>query len=594
MAAPATAPDGHDLPARWSGRDGFVIFDCAFGDGAAFLATVQAWRDDPSRPRRLHYIGLAAVLPEPAPLFLREAAPCLADGLQRIFFDQGRVVLDLAIGAAAADAAQIDARVDAFYAGAAWMPATVPAARLGRLAAAGATLAGAGIDGDGLRQLAAAGFHAAPTQPGQLVFSSRRPAVARGPAPVNTRQAIVIGAGLAGAAACERLAARGWAVTLIERHAAPAQAASGNLAGIFMPQLSSDDSPAARLSRAAFLFALRQWERLGGVGQAFPGAACGVLQLARDAGHAQVQRAIAAAATMPPQLARWLDAEAASGVLGAPAPDGGWLFELGGWAHPAGVCAVMLEACGSRLTRRFSRDALRLRRDEGSGDWTVFDATGLAIASAPVVILANGTDACAFEQAAGLPLRAVRGQVTHLAEGILPAPPLVVCREAYMTPPSRGIVSVGATYDTDADVVADGGLRPASQRQNLARLAAILSVAPPEAPLAGRTGWRCVAPDRLPLVGALPDAAAAALMMGTETGRAVERLRDVPRHAGLYGLLGYASRGLIWAPLAAELLVARLEGEPQPLEADLAASLDPARFLLKQLRRGHKGRAPAP
>ena len=48
-------------------------------------------------------------------------------------------------------------------------------------------------------------------------------------------------------------------------------------------------------------------------------------------------------------------------------------------------------------------------------------------------------------------------------------------------------------------------------------------------------GFRCVAPDRLPLVGALPDLRAAARP---------ERLREVPRHPGLYALLGYASRGL--------------------------------------------------
>jgi tRNA 5-methylaminomethyl-2-thiouridine biosynthesis bifunctional protein len=84
-----------------------------------------------------------------------------------------------------------------------------------------------------------------------------------------------------------------------------------------------------------------------------------------------------------------------------------------------------------------------------------------------------------------------------------------------------------------------------------------------------------MAPDRLPLVGALPDYGASLRM---------ERLRDVPRHTGLHGLLGYASRGLIWAPLAAELLAAQLEGEPLPLESDLAAALDPARFLLKSRR----------
>ena len=37
---------------------------------------------------------------------------------------------------------------------------------------------------------------------------------------------------------------------------------------------------------------------------------------------------------------------------------------------------------------------------------------------------------------------------------------------------------------------------------------------------------------------------------------------------------------------AGELLASRIEGEPLPLEGDLADALDPARFALKQVRRG--------
>jgi tRNA 5-methylaminomethyl-2-thiouridine biosynthesis bifunctional protein len=72
--------------------------------------------------------------------------------------------------------------------------------------------------------------------------------------------------------------------------------------------------------------------------------------------------------------------------------------------------------------------------------------------------------------------------------------------------------------------------------------------------------------------------------VGRDVAR-IERLSDVPRWPGLYGLLGYASRGLIWAPLAAELLAAQLGGEPLPVESCLAQALDPGRFLLKGRRR---------
>ncbi|SFM57481.1 FAD-dependent 5-carboxymethylaminomethyl-2-thiouridine(34) oxidoreductase MnmC [Rugamonas rubra] len=580
-----------------------VVLDTDFGRGGQFFRLWTEWQAAPARGA-LHYLAIAPRPPaaaDIAPAQLRALWPPLVPGLHRILLDDGRVTLDLMIGSAEALLPQIEARVDAFHvpAVAAGVPA-IPARALARLAVQGATLWAGAPDEAQAWALRAAGFacevvpdptagmaaatrpdaDAAPatagaapeaTAPPDLrgVYASRKPQAAAPAAP--ERRAIVVGAGVAGSAACERLCAHGWDVTLIERHAEPAQEASGNLAGIFMPLLSKDDNIPTRLSRAAFLFALRQWVRLGGVGRAFAGASCGVLQLARDAGHAAVQREVVEAWNYPTEYVRWLDAAAASARLGSTTPHGGWLFEQGGWARPSSLCAALLDACGARLRRVFLAEALDLRRVDGR--WQVRDAAGALVAEAPTVVLATGAGARALAQSAPLPLQALRGQVTHLAPERVPAQSLVVCREAYITPPFEGVICAGATYDDDADPA----LRAASQQENMARLAEILpAVRVADAPLAGRVGFRCAAPDRLPLAGALPDYPSA--------GR-LERLRDVPRHPGLHCLLGYASRGIIWAPLMAELLVSQLEGLPAPLEANLAAALDPGRFLLKERRR---------
>jgi tRNA 5-methylaminomethyl-2-thiouridine biosynthesis bifunctional protein len=139
---------------------------------------------------------------------------------------------------------------------------------------------------------------------------------------------------------------------------------------------------------------------------------------------------------------------------------------------------------------------------------------------------------------------------------------------------------VGASYDFDSDPE----LRQSSHEENMERLAQLLPLANEATgrAYAGRVAFRSVSPDRLPLVGALPDASASI------TG---SRLRDVPRLPGLHGLLAYGSRGLTWAPLAAELLACYLEEEPVPVESELAMSLDPARFALKMHRRGNNTEA---
>jgi tRNA 5-methylaminomethyl-2-thiouridine biosynthesis bifunctional protein len=389
------------------------------------------------------------------------------------------------------------------------------------------------------------------------------------------REAIIIGAGLAGSAACERLAARGWQLTLIERHAQPAQEASGNLAGIVMPLMSKDDNVSSRLARAAYLFTLQLWKQLGGIGDAFSGEACGVLQLATDGAQEELQKQTAEQWNYPPGFAHWIDAAAASRLVGGETSSGGWLFPQGGWVHPESLCRALLAACGSRLETRFAQSAVRLERV--GAIWRASDEHGTVIAEAPVAILANGTNATIYSQTHGLPLTSMRGQVTHLPEALLPAVPVVLCGEGYLTRPSQGMCSIGASYDADDD----RSLRADSHEENLRRLAQILPHATAgleDVPMAGRVGFRCVTPDRLPLVGALPDYDAIKRVSGS-------RLRDVPRLPGLYGLLGYGSRGLIWAPFAAELLAAHLDGGPLPVESELAAALDPARFLLKAHRR---------
>ena len=537
----------------WHGRKRFTLFDADYGDGSRCAALIAQWRADPARSNQLHVIAVA-----------NDRMP----GFHRMPQEDSAVTLDL-IALPLADAlAQLAASLDAIRL---HQASGVNFARpLARITALGAQLDGAGLDAAQIAALQAQGF----IFDGQHArFASRKPRLTTTHVP--EQRAIVIGAGLAGSAVCERLCARGWDVTLVERHAAPAMEASGNLAGIFMPLLSRDDNIPTRLTRAAYLYALRYWDSLGGIGASIEGAACGVLQLARDPAHAVVQRALASETAYPPQFAQWLERQDAEALLGHPAPDGGWLFRQGGWARPGSVCDAMLAACGARLTRIFDSGSVTLER--AGATWLVNNARGTTIASAATVILANGPGARALAQAATLPLSAVRGQVTHIDAADAPALPLVLCREAYITPPSRAICSFGASYDLDADPL----LRTSSQAANLASIRDLLHdpAIGIDAPLRGRVGFRCVAPDRLPLVGRLPDVEAAG-------GR--ERLREVPRHPGLYGLLGYASRGLIWAPLAAELLAAQLDGEPLPLPASLVDALDPARFVLRSRRMQQK------
>lgn len=591
---------GNHLPERWRGRGRFVILETGFGIGLNFLATWRAWREDQDRPERLHFISvekhpltagdLARAhrrLPQYATLSaeLSRIWPLLVPGFHRLHFEGERVTLTLLFGEALDCLRKLEAGVDAFYLDG-FSPAKNPAMwseqvfrAAARLARSEATLATWTVASAVRERLAAAGF-ATEKRPGfgfkrEMLIGRYAPPRYRkdrlSPSPA-LRHAIVIGAGLAGTAASERLAARGWEVELVERHAAPAGEASGMLASIFRPVLSKDDNLSARLSRAAMLYALRRFGAIAAAGLPLCWSSCGVLQIARNATHEQLQQATLEQLGFPPEFVSFLSVEAATRLVGRPVANGGWLFPGGGWINPPSLCRTQLDS--KRIRTHYAREALSIER-QGQA-WRVRDGADETLAQAPVLVLANGVHAPALSRM--LPLKRIRGQVTYVPAGALPSLPVVVCREGYITPAVQGFNCVGATYDFDDDPT----VRASGHEGNLERLERMLPGAcagVDRAALTGRVGFRAATRDRLPLVGAVanPDA--------------LRELRDAqlasfPRQSGLYGLLGFGSRGLIWAALAAELLGSQLEGDPLPVESDLVAAVDPARFLLRAYRRG--------
>jgi len=186
--------------------------------------------------------------------------------------------------------------------------------------------------------------------------------------------------------------------------------------------------------------------------------------------------------------------------------------------------------------------------------------------------MASGAAAPGFAQFAWLPQKSARGQVSHLPADASPALPLVVCRHGYAMPEIDGRRLIGATLQSGDP---DPAPRVDDHRENLARLRLSLPGYVPDvdpATLEGRVGFRPMSPDRLPIVGPVPDPAAAP---------ANARLPALPRQPGLWCVQGFGARGIVWSALMADLLVSRLEGDPLPLETDLVDAIDPGRFLLK-------------
>jgi len=564
---------GNNLPQRWRGRDRFVILETGFGLGLNFLATWAAWAADPQACRQLHFISVEkhpfsaadlaiahAAWPQFAALAkeLRANWPLALSGFHRLELAGGRVVLTLIFGDATRELGQIEAEADAFYLDG-FSPARNPelwtpdiAKALARLATPGATLATWSVAGHVRAALDGAGFDLE-KRPGfagkrQMLCGRNRSRRPPRQIPPTDRSAIIIGAGLAGSTVAESLGRRGWQVTVLERAAEAALGASGNPAGVLRPWPSADDNRLARLSRAGFFASLALLHRLG------PGVAwqaCGVLHLARDAAHAEQQRRAVTALAAPDDFLQWVEADAASRLAGLPLPAGGWYFPGGGWVAARSLCTAALNAYPDRLRLRCNAPVDRIVRSDSS--WQAEDASGQVLATAPYLIIAGGHETARFPALAHLGIRGARGQTTHLAAPELTALARVVCRSGYLTPALANRHVLGATFIEDDP---DPTERLQEHRDNLATLRRLLIDAPQPDPAAlhGHVGFRPLTPDRLPVLGWLPEA------------------------PGLGVASGYGARGLVWCALLAELLAASVEGEPLPMERDLVRAVSPQRF----------------
>lgn len=599
---------GCNLPGEWAGAAQWRVLETGFGLGLNFLATWDAWRADPNRPRLLHFVSLEAWpvsaadllraaerYPELRPLAEQLAAQYwgLLPGVHRLWFEGGRVLLTLAIGDAQALLRQERWEADAIYLDGfspernpeLWSAHTLKA--LARCCHRGTRLATWCVAGTVRGALAQCGFQVEKvpgTPPKRHNLRARfdpawEPRIGRAgvPAAVPTpKRCMVIGAGVAGATSAASLARRGWQVHVLDAADAPASGASGLPVGLFAPHLSPDDNFFSRVSRSGVRAMLQQCEQLLEPGVDWK--ASGVLER-RPPGHlglpAQWQGGPGDDWSRPAAPNVLHSAGLAPGTLAC------W-HARAGWARPGPLVAALLAQ--PSIVWQPGASVARLQRSAQSdaGDapvWTAQDAQGHTLAEAELVVLAAGP-ACnallAGVAAAPLPLQSVRGQMswglqTASSTGLPPFPVNGQGALVAHVPLADGGLAwhAGSTFERDEEhLPLTAGERAAAHARNAQQLAALLPQAAavlqadfgPGGTVRAWAGVRCTAQDRLPIVGAV----------------------DALNLPGLWVHTAMGARGLTRAVLCGELLAARLHGEPLPLEARLAQALDPRRFAAVQ------------
>lgn len=614
----------NQLAERWAALAedaNFSIAETGFGTGLNFLCAWELWERSAPRGARLHFISCErfplhpddlrkalSLWPELQPLSdtLLDSYQALPPGWQHFSFSGGRINLTLLIGDAVQMFEQLDAQIDAWFLDG-FAPAKNPDMwrpelfeQMARLSVPGTSMATFTCAGDVRRGLQAAGFQLNKV-PGygskreMLCGHLQHPVTQQWQAPwlcrpeadlQQPRTALVIGAGLAGISSAWALARRGWQVTLLDRHSEPASEASGNPQGILYVRLSPHSTPLSRFVESSYGHCLRHLQALlpdDGVNR----QACGVLQLPTDEAELKRLQALGEAG-YPPSFLQLLDSQQASDLAGVAINTQALLFPAAGWANPPALCRAMLEQPGIRLLGNSAVAQL----DHRQGQWAALDANGQHLATAGVAVICGAVDSLQLAQSAQLPLKPIRGQITHL-----PATPAsrslrtVLCGAGYISPARLDEHHVGASFrfdrfDSEPSEEENAGnlemLRGLSP--DMESLLALQQLQP--AALKARAGLRCSTPDYLPVIGPLADADAFFEDYAELAKDASKKPDTITRtYPGLFVNTGHGSRGLVSCPLSAELLAAWVCNEAFPLPRDLVDALHPSRFLHRRLIR---------
>ena len=606
--SPADDPSASALQAwllwvqrQWRGHADFVVLDPGFGAGVRFLTLWQAWRQDPQRCQRLHVVSL-----EPHPLTapdladahrhsphadlaqtLSRAWPPLTPNLHLLDFEAGHVRLTLGFGKLPAVLRSLRVAAHAIFLSSSgtpldsggWSPALLKS--FGRLAAPGAGLWATQTDPTLLAGLRTAGFEplvadeASSGEGSAWRLGAPRFAPRRLPSiQVRCADAIVVGAGLAGAAVAQALAQQGLQVTVLEGEEGPAQGASGNPAGLFHGAVHPQDGLYARLYRAAALFAASTY-RPALQGGLVAGQVQGLLRLQTDSLGLDGMLRTLHTQGLPSDYVQALSAADASALAGVELQSPCWFYPGGGWVAPPDWVRSALRSPGVTLQTRAS-----VQRLERSGpQWQLLDNEDRVLARTSLLVLCNALQAAQLlkPQGAGAwPLSQARGQVTHWPLSSAPTLRLPVAGDGYALPLPMGLLCGATRQEEDHDAA----VRAADHLHNTARLQRLTGLAPPhdESTWQGRVGWRLNSDDRLPIAGPVP-------LMAMPPGQRLDQARLLPREQGLFVLTALGARGLSLAPLMGRLVAAQATGAPWPLEQDLVDAVDPGRWAVRSARR---------
>tara|TARA_R110002124_G_C8974562_1_gene515818 strand:+ start:6563 stop:8578 length:2016 start_codon:yes stop_codon:yes gene_type:complete len=396
----------------------------------------------------------------------------------------------------------------------------------------------------------------------------------------------IIGGGIASACAAYALTKSGVKVTVYCQDFSVAQGASSNNIGAIYPLIHQQADDISLFYQRAFEQAVDYYKAIQEQGFNFDHDWCGLLEISYKPALELRQQHIANSAVWPKSLVKSIDKVQASHHASIRLNNGGLFFPQAGWVAPAQLVKQIFKAAESsnrlRIETGCKVDKISQQSD---GKWLLHSSKKDYLTD--VLIYCGGAQGIPLNMIKQLPLTSVCGQVSSMASNEKIAKlSTVICHKGYLTPANNNLHCIGATFKKNSF---DSDSKPEEDQFNLDMI---------EKCLPGLTQWqnsdvisskarlRCMTPDHMPMVGAMPDIEAhKAQYQHLSKDKRWRYNQQAPMIKNLYMMTGLGARGLCTAPLLADVLTADICGTPYPLDNEQLFNLAPNRFVIRDIIR---------
>ncbi len=602
----------NNLSQRWQqlDNDSFCILETGFGTGLNFLASWQLWNQCKPNKSHLHFVSI-----EKYPLNTQDIKKALAHwpelqdlasqlytqlppniaGWHTLYFDQ--ITLTLIYDDVATALTQIkdsSVRANAVFLDG-FSPAKNPdmwtdsiLKNISECCAQKATLTTFTAVGRIRRSLQTYGFtvkkckgHGKKRDMLSAYLDQEtakpRPYWYKNATDTSIKTVAVIGAGIAGCHIAYRLAEKGIKVTVFEQEKEAAVHASGNPQAVLFIKLSTSNGMLAKFSLRSFLHAQRFYRQLQnkGILSNTDIQLCGMLQLYEKDTWIKLKQHY----KTQQHWLKFVDPKEASTIAGSQIEHHAIWFRDSGWIAPKKLCKALLQHPNINCKYNVKINKLSFNKNK----WQLDSATDKY--NTDSIILSNAMDAQALLDDYQLPFKTAPGQITLFKQEPAHASlQCVVCKDGYIAPPLNNTVSIGASFRMKSP---ETGILNKDHQFNIDNYMNALPNMPKPTEVNGRVAVRTATTDYLPLAGPIPNTHKFCQRFKALGLNAKKDINEYGKYyKNLYLLAGLGSRGLSYAPLCSDLICEQLTTSSESIEPEISQALNPARFLIRGLKRG--------